>query len=65
MEKELKERKYYRVNKKTLAETLNFMGFSYYKFNNNDGTVSYSFLNTGKFQKALTEIFNLRNKINN
>lgn len=60
----MEKNNYYRVNKKSLAETLNFMGFSYYKFDNSDGSISYSFKNTDKFQKALTEIFNLRNQIN-
>ena len=60
------ENKYYCVNNKTLATALNYVGFSYMRFNdkdNNDKT-SYSFEDIKEFQEAL-EILNKLRKKNN
>lgn len=59
----MENNKYYRVNKRSQAEALNFMGFNYYKFNDENGTVFYSFLKTEKFDKALEKLFKLRKEI--
>lgn len=60
------ENKYYCVNSKTLATALNYVGFSYMRFNdrdNNDET-SYSFEDSEEFQEALNVLNELRRKNN-
>lgn len=52
------------IDKKTLADTLNFMGFRYMIFNRANRKV-YSFENTEKFKFALHKVLELRNEINN
>ncbi|WP_051931598.1 hypothetical protein [Clostridium sp. KNHs214] len=54
---------YYEINKKYLAESLAYLGFEYYKFNDND-RFRYSFKNTEQFQKALNDMVKLRKKYN-
>ena len=54
--------KYTQINKKYLAEALSFLGFRYYKFND-DGQTVYSFENTEKFSKALVKLLQLRDEL--
>lgn len=51
---------YYYVKSKNFAISLNFLGFKYYKFNNEDGTVSYCFKNTDSLQRALDKMIKLK-----
>lgn len=54
------ENKYTVINKKSLAETINFLtGFRYYIFENN-GNKDYSFENTKEFNLALNKILEFR-----
>ncbi len=56
------ENKYTQINKRYLAEALAFLGFRYYKFNDN-GQIIYSFENTEKFSLALVKLLNLRDEL--
>ncbi|WP_315114515.1 hypothetical protein [uncultured Clostridium sp.] len=56
-------KKYYNIEKRTLAEALNFMGFKYYKFTGDKGIPIYGFEDTELFRKAMNELFNLRKAI--
>lgn len=60
------ENKYYCVNNKTLATALNYVGFSYMRFNDkdNDNETSYSFENSEDFKEALDILNELRRKNN-
>ncbi|HDK7179289.1 TPA: hypothetical protein PTW06_000902 [Clostridium botulinum] len=52
------------IDKRTLADTLNFMGFRYMIFNRANRKI-YSFENTEKFKFALYKVLELRKEINN
>ena len=54
---------YYKINKKYLAIALSFLGFHYFQFNNDNGTI-YSFEDTENFRLALSELTKLKNKFN-
>lgn len=56
---------YYNIEKRTLAEALNFMGFRYYKFNGDTGITLYGFEDTEKFKYALEKLLELRKEIRN
>lgn len=60
------EKKYYCVNSKTLATSLNYCGFSYLRFNDKDNNneTSYSFEDSKEFQEALDILNKLRRKNN-
>lgn len=60
------ENKYYCVNNKTLATALNYVGFSYLRFNDKDNNneISYSFEDSKEFQEALDILNKLRRKNN-
>ncbi|AJA48652.1 hypothetical protein CPAST_c25830 [Clostridium pasteurianum DSM 525 = ATCC 6013] len=62
METTNSKKKYYHVNKKYMADALNFLGCKFYKFTNDDGTV-YSFEDNEKFRIALTGLNQLRNQL--
>lgn len=57
---------YYQTDKKYLAESLSFIGFRYYKFNNDKTTnvMTYAFDNTKELRAAIEEIMSLRKKYN-
>jgi|GEM_PF-1922735 len=57
------EKKYYKVSKRYLAEALGYIGFRYYKFND-DGKIVYSFEDNENFQSALKQLIDLRQKYN-
>ncbi|PJI09956.1 MULTISPECIES: hypothetical protein [Clostridium] len=59
------KKEYHEIHKKNLADSLNFLGFRYYKFTNFLGQQVYSFKNTEKFNKALTGLLQLRAELNN
>lgn len=54
--------KYFVINEKSTAIAINYLGFKFMQFTNNDGQTVYSFENTEEFQKARTELWNLRKK---
>lgn len=55
--------KYYEINKPYLANSLCYLGFKFFKFNDEDRT-RFSFKNTEEFQEALNELLELRKKYN-
>jgi hypothetical protein len=60
-----KDKKYFCVTGKLLANGLNFCGFSYYKYNDEEtNEINYSFEDTENFREALTTLINLRKKNN-
>lgn len=58
----MNNKKYFGISEKSTAIALNYLGFKYMQFANNDGTTTYSFENTEEFQTARTELWNLRKK---
>lgn len=60
------EKKYFCVDNKTCATALNYVGFSYYRFNDKDNPneTSYSFEDTDEFREALDILNELRRKNN-
>lgn len=58
----MNEKKYYIVKNKYLADGLSFLGFRYYKFNDETGIV-YSFEDTETFRKNLTAMLDLKKKM--
>lgn len=56
-------KKHYNIEKRTLAEALNFMGFKYYKFIGDKGIPIYGFEDTELFRKAMNGLFDLRRTI--
>ena len=56
------EKKYYTIRNRYLADSLAFLDFKYYKFNDNDGTV-FSFEDTKIFREYLTTMLDLRKQI--
>ena len=56
--------KYYAINNEYQANSLNWLGFSYMKFDDNKYGKIYSFENTDKFQEALKDLSRLRKKYN-
>ena len=57
-------KKYTTINKKYLAESLSFLGFSYYKFGQGN-EIKYSFEETDKFKFALGKLLELRKELEN
>ena len=57
------EIKYTNIKKKSLAYALNFLGFRFYIFTNNEGITVYSFEETEQFKKALAGLLELRKTI--
>lgn len=55
--------KYFKTTNKYLAETMCFMGFKYYKFNDEKGII-YSFKNTDKFNSVLLTVINMKKNLN-
>lgn len=59
----MEKKKYYTVNKIYLANGLAYLGFNYYKFNNETGVI-YSFEDTPFLRSAVKELEELRYKYN-
>ena len=57
--------KYFAINQRSLADALVFLGFNYYKYNDDKYGKVYSFVNSEKLQKSIHELNKLKNKINN
>ncbi|MBV4427616.1 hypothetical protein KM792_14835 [Clostridium tyrobutyricum] len=57
------EKEFYEIHKKTFADALNFLGFRYYKFTNFLGQQVYTFKNTEKLQKAMSNLLELKKEI--
>lgn len=54
-------KKYFAISEKSTADALNYLGFKYMKFtNNDDNSITYSFENTKEFNEARTKLWNLR-----
>lgn len=60
----MKEEKYYTTDSKTLADALGYLGFKYYKFDNEKYGKVYSFNNTKEFQDARDYLWALKCKFN-
>ena len=54
--------KYTVIKKKYLAEALSFLGFRYYRYQQ-DGQTVYTFENTEKFNTALYKLLQLRDSL--
>jgi len=54
----------YTTNNKYLADAMNFLGFRYYILNNNDGSKTYSFVNSIEFNLAMGELMITKKKYN-
>ncbi|WP_029453168.1 hypothetical protein [Clostridium algidicarnis] len=54
--------KYYVIKNKYLAEGLAFLGFRYFKYNQN-GKETYSFIKNEDFLNAMQSIIKLKNEI--
>lgn len=57
------EEKYYNIEKKTLANALNWMGFKFYIWTSRDGKTLYGFEDTPRLHKALEGLLELRKQI--
>lgn len=58
----MNKEKYYTIKNKYLAEGLSFLGFRYYKFNDEAGIV-YSFEDTEIFRDNLAAILDLKKQM--
>ncbi len=56
--------KYYVTSNKYLAQSLAYLGFRYYKYNNTD-TMYYSFNNTIELMKVIKALAELKQKYRN
>lgn len=52
-----------KISKKYLADALSYLGFRYFK-NGHGADVFYSFERTAKFDQALTQLKELKEKLN-
>lgn len=60
----MERKEYTNINKKYLAMAMSFLGFKYYKFQNDEGETVFTFENTSKFMNALHGLLALRKQIN-
>lgn len=51
--------KYFQTKSKTLAYALNYIGYKYYKFND-EGVISYSFIADEKFYEKLNQLNDIK-----
>ena len=56
--------KYYTTDSKTLADALGYLGFKYYKFDNEEYGKVYSFKNDYKLQEARDYLWSLKCRFN-
>lgn len=56
--------KYYTTDSKTLAEALGYLGFKYYKFDNEEHGKVYSFRNDERLKEARDYLWALKCKFN-
>lgn len=61
----MKNKKYYNIEKKSLAEALNFIGFIFYRYTGDSGKTIYGFVDGEDFRKAMNGLFELRKSIKN
>jgi len=52
--------KYYKINSKYLAYALSFIGFKFYKFNEDNGGVRYIFENSEVLQDSIEKLVELK-----
>jgi hypothetical protein len=57
--------KYWNTYNTYLSNSLSFLGFRFYKFQDETGQTYYSFLNSPQLHIALLDLFNTKNKIKN
>lgn len=55
-----KESKYYALNSKTLAQSLNYLGFEYITFDSETRGKIYSFKNSNELHQAIAKLNMLR-----
>lgn len=60
-----KDKKYYALNSKELANSLAYIGFTYMKFDDYKYGKVYSFENTEKLHEAIRELNKLKSKFEN
>lgn len=60
----MEKKKYYVVRNKRLAEALAYLSYSYYKFNDNTGNITYSFEDSNALREDVYMLKNLRAKRN-
>lgn len=60
-----RQRKYYALNSKELANSLAYIGFTYMKFDDCKYGKIYSFENTRELHDAIKELNKLKNKFEN
>lgn len=54
------EQKYFKTKSKTLAYALNYLGYSFYKFQDDEDRTYYSFIETKKLLKDLRRLENIK-----
>lgn len=57
----MNNKEYYQTKNEYLAKALNFLGFKYYKFNNETGII-YSFKITEDFNEVKEKFFELKKR---
>jgi hypothetical protein len=61
----MEEKKYFKVDNKTLATALSYLCYKYMKFTDkNTGDTIYSFIDTDEFRRDLTILNKMRKKNN-
>lgn len=55
--------KYFAINQKSIADALVFLGFNYYKFDDEKYGKVYSFVNSEKLQQSIHELNTFKNKL--
>ena len=54
------EQKYFKTKSKTLAYALNYLGYSFYKFQDDEDRTYYSFIKTDKLLKDLKKLEDIK-----
>lgn len=57
-------KKYYNIEKHSLANSLNWLGLEMYVWTNKEGKTLYGFENTEEFHKVFHELLKLRSRLN-
>lgn len=58
----INDNKYSNINNEYFAKSLAFIGFKYFKFQDEDGKTIYTFENTETFKEALAKLVKLKNE---
>lgn len=54
------EQKYFKTKSKTLAYALNYLGYSFFKFQDDEDRTYYSFIKTDKLLKDLKKLEDIK-----